>query len=107
MSKINKVNSEMENSDMSKWSNRYPSLFSGKIGLLNGYEVKLHINCKIKPIQQKLRPVPFHMRPLVEAEIMKMIEQDIIEPVSGPNQWVSPILPVPKPDRPNEVLWRI
>lgn len=103
MSRVNTIGNGRVNLDMNKWAEKYPALFSGKIGLLKDYEVKLHIDDSIKPIQQKLRPVPFHMRPLVEAEILKMIEQDVIEPVSGPTPWVSPIVPVPKPDRPNEV----
>ncbi|CAF1071977.1 unnamed protein product, partial [Brachionus calyciflorus] len=31
-----------------------------------------------------------------------MIENDVIEPVNGPTPWVSPVVPVPKPDPPNE-----
>ncbi|CAF1064638.1 unnamed protein product [Brachionus calyciflorus] len=74
-----------------------------KIGMLKNHEIKLHIDGSIRPVQQKLRPVPFHLRPLVEAELMKMDENDVIEPVNGPTPWVSAVVPVPKPDRPNEV----
>ncbi|CAF1076837.1 unnamed protein product, partial [Brachionus calyciflorus] len=103
MAKINTVNGAVKDSVKEKFIRKYPQLFSGKVGILKNHQVNLHIDESIKPIQQKLRPVPFHLRPLVEAEIVKMLEQDIIEPVKGPTPWVSPIVPVPKPDRPNEV----
>ena len=32
-----------------------------------------------------------------------MLEEDVIEPVNGPTPWVSPIVPVPKPGKPNEI----
>lgn len=82
---------------------KYPSVFSGKIGLLKNHSVKLHINKEIKPVLQKLRPVPFHLRALVEKEVQNMLDQDIIEPVKGPTPWVSPIVVVPKPNRPGEI----
>ncbi|CAF1038215.1 unnamed protein product, partial [Brachionus calyciflorus] len=103
MVKINSVESKRSDPEKDKIIKKYPLLFSKKIGLLKEHQVELHIDESVKPIQQKLRPVPFHMRPLVEAEILKMLEEDIIEPIKGPTPWVSPIVPVPKPDRPKEV----
>lgn len=82
-----------------KFAKKYPELFADKIGRLKNFEVKLHINTDIKPVQQKLRYVPFHLRDAVEKEIQSMLEQDIIEPVNGPTPWVSPIVVVPKPNK--------
>jgi hypothetical protein len=86
-----------------KLSKKFPSVFSGKIGLLKNHVVKLHIDESVKPVQQKVRHVPFHLREMVENEIKNMLEQDIIEPVTGPTPWVSPIDPIPKPNRPGEI----
>ncbi|CAF1012738.1 unnamed protein product, partial [Brachionus calyciflorus] len=108
MKRINTINFSKNGSgktdgDFSRYKEKYPSLFTGSIGLLKCCEAKLHIDDSIRPVQQKLRPVPFHLRSLVEAEIQEMIVQDIIEPVQGPTPWVSPIVPVPNPDKPNEI----
>lgn len=47
------------------------------------------------------RHVPFHIRD--ELEIKKMLDQDLIEPVTGPTPWASPIVPVPKRNQSNEI----
>jgi hypothetical protein len=80
-----------------------PHLFTGKVGKLKDFQAKLHIDTSIKPVQQKLRHIPFHIRDAVEAEIKKMLDQDLIEPIKGPTPWVSPIVPIPKPNAPNEI----
>lgn len=75
---------------------KYPNLFKG-IGKLNNTTVKLHIDEKVKPVAQKPRRVPFHLRTKVEEEIEKLQSQDIIERIQGePTPWVSPIVVVPK-----------
>jgi hypothetical protein len=78
---------------------KYPNLFSGKTGVLKNYEVKLHIDESVRPVYQRLRPVPVHLQQAVESELQRMIEEDIIEPVNGPTPWVSPIVAVPKADK--------
>jgi hypothetical protein len=72
------------------------NFFTGKVGSFKPYSVKLHIDETISPRQEKLRHVPFHLREKVEMEIKKMLEEDLIEPVSQPTAWISPIVPVPK-----------
>ena len=81
----------------------FPNAFANKIGLLKDFKVTLHIDKTIKPIQQKLRHIPFHLRDPVATEIKNMLDQDIIEPVEGPTPWVSPIVPVPKVNYPGEI----
>ena len=43
------------------------------------------------------------MRKKVEQELEKLEEQGIIERVSGPTPWVSPIVVAPKPKNPDKV----
>lgn len=72
------------------------ALFYG-IGKYKGKPVKLHIDQSVKPVAQRHRRTPFHLRPKVEAEINKLLQQDIIEKIDGtPTPWVSPIVTPPK-----------
>ena len=71
--------------------------------MLKNFEAKPHIDKSITPKQSKFRIVPFHIRHLVEKEIENMLANDVIEPVTGPTPWVSPIVSVPKEGRPNEI----
>ena len=77
--------------------NRYDSIFHG-IGKLNGVQVKLHIDESVKPVAQKHRHVPFHLREKVDQELKRLFEAGIIEPVVEPTDWVSPVVIVPKRD---------
>lgn len=69
----------------------FPALFDGKMGKVTGVQVKLHIDEKVQPVSQMCRRVPFHVRKDVEKELKHLEEQDVIEKVSGPTPWVSPI----------------
>ena len=62
---------------------KYPDLFSGKTGRLKDYKQKFHINKDVKPIIQKERKIPFHLKDAIEKTIDDMIRNDIIEPITG------------------------
>jgi len=81
---------------------KHPELFSG-IGMLKNYEIKLHIDHSVRPVAQLHRRIPFHLRKKVEDELKLLLEQDIIEKVSGPTPWISPIVTPPKPNQPEKV----
>ena len=70
-------------------------VFSG-MGKLKNFQLKLHVNPDITPIQQPSHRIPFHARKNVEAELERLQRLDNIEPVMGPTSWVNPIVPVPK-----------
>jgi hypothetical protein len=77
----------------------FPSLFSGTLDCLKDVRVQLHLDPEVKPVRQKLRPLPFHLREAVSKEIKKQIELGILERVTddmGPTPWVSNIVPVLK-----------
>ena len=82
--------------------NRHPKAFTG-MGKMTGVKVKFHEDPNIKPAVQPHRRIPFHMRKRVEQEIKRLEELDIIEKVEGPTPWVSPIVAMPKPKRPDEI----
>ena len=66
------------------------------IGKMNNTSIKLHIDSSVKPIVQKARRIPFHIRSQVETELDRLENLDLIEKASGPTPWVSPIVPVKK-----------
>ena len=77
---------------------RYSALFNG-VGLLKGYELKLHIDDSVKPVAQHVRRIPFGLREKVEKKLDELLELDIIEGVpEGPSGWISPLVVVPKSD---------
>lgn len=95
---------------------RFPAVFSGEIGKLKDYQLELSINPTVRPVVQNPRPIPLHYRTRVEAKLKQLEDQDIIEPVTGPTPWVSPVVIVDKPygdirlcvnmSKPNEALLR-
>ena len=97
---VNSVTSSPQSEDafVTELAKKYPSLFSNKIGKLKDHFVKLHIDNEIKPVRQKRRSTPIHLRAGIEKALKQMLENDIIEPVNGPTPWVSPIVPVVKRD---------
>ena len=73
------------------------TVFSGKIGKLDNYQVKLKINKDVTPIAQRERRLPFAMREKVKAELQKLEDAGIIETVTDePTPWISPMVVVPK-----------
>ena len=80
----------------------FPEVFSEEIGKLKYFQVHLHINKDIKPVKQTHRRIPFHMRKQVEKELVRLENQGIIETVTGPTPWVSPIVVIPKAN-PSEI----
>ena len=64
---------------------RYSSLFSG-VGLLKGYELKLHIDDTVKPVAQHVRRIASGLREKVDKKLDELLELDIIEDVpEGPS----------------------
>ena len=80
------------------WDTKFPKVFKG-IGKLKGSQVKLHIDETVRPVAITNRRTPFHLRGKVEDEINNLMDEDIIERVSGEaTPWVSPIVTPPKRD---------
>ena len=95
---------------------KFPAVLSGKIGKLKDYQLELNIDPTVQPVVQNSRPTPLYYRPKVEAKLKQLEDQDIIEHVTGPTPWVSPLVIVDKPNgdvrlcvnmcKPNEALCR-
>ncbi|XP_064472857.1 uncharacterized protein K02A2.6-like [Ornithodoros turicata] len=74
----------------------FPKLFGG-LGRLKQFQVKLEISSDVSPVARQHRRIPFRVRKALEAELARLEALDIIEHVTGPTPWVSPIVVVPKP----------
>ena len=61
----------------------YPKLFSGKLGCLKNVTVKLDIDESVRPVRQQQRPVAVHLRDAVETELIKQVEEGILERVDA------------------------
>ena len=69
---------------------KYKALFTG-VGLLKGYERKLHIDESVNPVAQPVRRIPFGLRKKVDKK------RDIIkEKPHGPSGWISPLVVISK-----------
>ena len=80
----------------------FPNLTSG-MGKYKGEPARIHVDESVKPVAQPHRRVPFHVRKQVELKLKQLENDDIIERVEGSTPWVSPIVVVPKPNKPNEI----
>ena len=49
------------------------------------------------------RRIPFHVRKQVEKKLEQLENEGIVERAEGPTPWVSPIIVVPNPHKPNEI----
>jgi hypothetical protein len=81
---------------------KYDHLFQG-IGKVSDYKVHLHIDKTAQPTIQKARRIPFTMRTKLSQELRRLESLDIIESVTGPTSWVSPIVCFPKPNNPDQI----
>ena len=81
--------------DYNSLFDKYPEVTTG-VGRLKDTKLKLHIDPSIKPVVQPTRKVPFHDREKVEAKLHELEDLDLIEKVTSPTSWLSPIHIVPK-----------
>ncbi len=74
-------------------------VFKDELGTLKGVEAVIHVNPQANPRFYKPRSVPYVVKPLVDAELDKLLEDKIIEPVMH-SERAAPIMPVLKPSDP-------
>lgn len=64
--------------------------------------VQLPIDTSVTPVSQPYRRVPVPVEHAVDRKIDELLQQDIIEPVNGYSEWISPVVVVRK-DQGSEV----
>ena len=92
--KVNCVNIQKE---LETVTNKYPNVFSEKLGTIKGVQAKINVIPNSKPKFMKARMVPFAMKAAVELEIERMENEEILKSVPF-SEWASPIVIVPKSD---------
>ncbi|XP_061584204.1 LOW QUALITY PROTEIN: uncharacterized protein K02A2.6-like [Cololabis saira] len=75
---------------------KHDAVFKDELGTLKGIKATIHVDAEAKPKFFKPRSVPYAVRPLVEAELDRLLEDKIIEPVTH-SEWAAPIVPILKP----------
>ena len=75
----------------------FPVLFSDKLGCAKKFFHEIHLHPDAKPVAYKLHPVPFSLHDKVSAELRKMQDDGIIEPIDA-SDWVNPLHYVAKKD---------
>ena len=76
---------------------QHNALFKDELGTVKNTTAKFNIDPQVKPKFFKARPVPYALRPKVEAQLEKLEAAGIIRPVQF-SQWAAPIVPVLKRD---------
>lgn len=66
---------------------------------IKGFLIKLSIDPYVKPVQQPLRKIPISVESQVENKIKEALEKDIVEQVTEPSAWISPIVIIFKPNK--------
>ncbi|XP_065217231.1 uncharacterized protein LOC135843320 [Planococcus citri] len=91
---INTVSTEVNYTDeIKKLIREYSDLFSGGYGKIPNFQCSLRLKDNAVPVFMKPRTLPYAIKPLVEAEIEKLLAQGILSPAKHPT-WGTPIVPV-------------
>ena len=77
---------EEEHNSIAKLLEDYNDVFNGTVKLEN-HEAKLYLKENSKPVYQKMRRQPYHLRKFINKELKKLLENDIIEYVQRPREW--------------------
>ena len=78
--------------------NQYSEVFKPGVGMLKEYKAHIFIDPSVPPKFCKARSLPYTMKPLVEAQLDKLVQEGILSPIEH-SEWAAPIVPVMKADR--------
>ena len=74
---------------------KHQKLFSSGLGKFSKGEAQIIVDQSKRPIYTKARPLPYAIKEKVEDELLNMVNQNIIVPVSH-SDWAAPIVPIQK-----------
>ncbi|XP_013404718.1 uncharacterized protein K02A2.6 [Lingula anatina] len=77
--------------------NKYENLFSEGYGKIKEFKAHIRVKEDASPVFCKARPVPYALKPAIEAELNRLEQSGIIEKVDH-SEWAAPIVVVPKSD---------
>ena len=90
---IHKVNADQLQAVLTQYS----EVFKPELGTMRNFKAKIFVDPSVPPRFCKARSVPYAMKPLVEAELNKLVDQGILTPVQHAD-WAAPIVPIMKAD---------
>ena len=105
LTKINKkavIANLVTNSNAESIAEEFADRFEG-LGKLTKVQMKIHLNPDVTPVIQPHRRIPFHLRQKVKYELQHLEDMDVIERVSQPTSWMSPLVAAPKPNNADAV----
>ncbi|XP_045448702.1 uncharacterized protein K02A2.6-like [Melitaea cinxia] len=80
-----------------QWLAEHKDLFDGTLGCFTGGRATLKLRVDAEPVFCRARPLPYALRPRVDAELDGMLRAGVIEPVDT-SDWATPLVIVHKPD---------
>ena len=72
--------------------NQHSEVVKPGVGTLKDYKAHIFIDSTVSPNFCKACSVPYAMRPLVEAQLDKLVQEGILTPVQH-SDWAAPIVP--------------
>ena len=87
--------------NMKQLQNEFPDLFTDKTGKCEGPPIKIQVRKGAVPVIQPQRRIPLHYMDRLEAELKKMLEEDIIEgpiEIEEPGTFISNLVITDKKD---------
>lgn len=76
----------------------FPEVFDGKMEGHKGPTVNIRLKEGCSPKFMKYRQVPWALKPQVEAELDKLVQQGVLTPIQH-SKWATPIVTVVKPNK--------
>jgi len=93
---ISIINSVEEDALQVEMQKHYPELFSGEVGCLKDFELKLYEDKSVKPSKRFHYRIPYHLQEQVAEHLDKNEKRGLIERATGPTSWISASHVVPK-----------
>ena len=76
----------------------YPDVFKG-IGKFLGPPYTVHLDPSVQPKQTPCRPVPIHLKETFKKEIDKMLQADVLKPITKATPWINSFVLVESSDK--------
>jgi len=76
----------------------FSTVFQPGVGTMKNFKAKIFVDTSIPPRFCKAISVPYAMKPLVEAELDRLVTEGILSPVQHAD-WAAPIVPVIKANK--------
>ncbi|XP_037043751.1 uncharacterized protein K02A2.6-like [Bradysia coprophila] len=97
-SQITKTSNPVNTHDfMVNFKQRFSSVFSSTLGKCTKTQVTLRLKPEAQPVFRPKRPVAYAAVPIVDAELDRLQEMDVLSPISY-SEWAAPIVTTKKPN---------